>query len=86
MPTRTNTQPIVAATRDATAAPSEPRRYIPIPQWNDHHDWPPPGGLRHLRFHCEHNGFATAFKKVGRRVLVDETEFFRCVERNNTDA
>jgi hypothetical protein len=61
-------------------------RYIPIPKWNDYHDWPPPGGLRHLRFHAETNGFHSAFKQVGRRVLVDEVEFFRCLERRNQGA
>lgn len=56
---------------------------IPVPQWNNHHPWPPLGGLRHLIFHADKNGFKTAFKRVGRRVLVDEAEFFRCVERQN---
>lgn len=58
-------------------------RLIPVPHWNQHHDWPPPGGLRHLIFHAESNGFKTAFKRVGRRVLVDEVEFFRCVDQKN---
>ena len=58
-------------------------RLIPVPEWNKHHSWPPQGGLRHLIFNEKTNGFATAFKRVGRRVLVDETEFFACVERQN---
>lgn len=61
-------------------------RLIPITQWNEHHPWPPAGGMRHLRFHCDSNGFASAFRKVGARVLVDEAEFFRCVERTNGQA
>jgi hypothetical protein len=32
-------------------------------------------------FFREANGFATAFKKVGRRVLIDEAEFFECCNR-----
>ncbi len=60
-----------------------PKRFIPVPRWNDHHDWPPIGGLRHLIFHEKTNGFEAAFKRVGRRVLVDEAEFFRCVEIQN---
>lgn len=67
-----------------TTASDNPTRLIPITKWGEHHDWPPEGGLRHLRFHSETNGFKSAFKKVGARVLVDETEFFRCVEA--TDA
>jgi hypothetical protein len=63
-------------------ASSPQKRYIPVANWNDYHDWPPPGGLRHLIFHAASNGFEAAFKRVGRRVLVDEMEFFRCIERN----
>jgi hypothetical protein len=58
-------------------------RLIPATNWNNHHDWPPPGGLRHLIFNAQTNGFASALKRVGRRVLVHEAEFFRCVEANN---
>lgn len=58
-------------------------RLIPVPKWNDYYDWPPAGGLRHLIFHENTNGFATAFKRVGRRVLIDEVEFFACVDRQN---
>jgi hypothetical protein len=61
-------------------------RLIPIPEWNQHHSWPPLGGLRHLIFHEKTNGFASAFKRVGRRVLIDEAEFFACVERQNGSA
>ncbi len=58
-------------------------RYIPIPKWGQHHEWPSIGGLRHLVFHKETNGFSTAFKKVGRIILIDEAEFFACIERKN---
>lgn len=58
-------------------------RLIPVPEWNKHHSWPPIGGLRHLIFHAETNGFATAFKRVGRRVLIDEAEFFNCIAKQN---
>lgn len=61
-------------------------RLIPITLWNQFHPWPPAGGMRHLRFHSRSNGFASAFKKIGARVLVDEAEFFRCVERTNGKA
>jgi hypothetical protein len=61
-------------------------RLIPAANWNDYHVWPPPGGLRHLIFNAQTNGFVSAFKRVGRRVLVDEAEFFRCVDANNQAA
>ncbi|MEC4747223.1 hypothetical protein [Methylomicrobium sp. Wu6] len=60
-------------------------RLIPVPEWNNHHSWPPIGGLRHLIFNAETNGFATAFKRVGRRVLIDEAEFFNCIAKQNGD-
>ena len=69
-------------------------RWIPVSKWNDHHDWPPPGGLRHLIFHADDrvnsrgdvisgNGFAPAFIRVGRRVLIDEVKFWEIVIEKN---
>ena len=55
-------------------------RFIPLTRWNDHFDWPPQGGLRHLRFHQDTNGFKSAFKTVGSRVVIDADEFWRIVE------
>ena len=57
-------------------------RFIPVPDWNKYHPWPPPGGMRHLIFHAAVNGFSPAFKRVGRRILVDERAFWGCVERS----
>jgi len=84
MPTRISVNPGPATTRDRATATAETPRLIPVPRWNDHHDWPPPGGLRHLIFHAETNGFEAAFVRVGRRVLVDEREFFAAVAARNT--
>lgn len=61
-------------------------KLIPVPEWNQHHSWPPQGGLRHLIFNQKTNGFDKAFKRVGRRVLVDEVEFFAAVDRQNGGA
>jgi len=58
-------------------------RLIPVPDWHKHHAWPPIGGLRHLIFHEKTNGFAAAFKRVGRRVLIDEAAFFAAVDKQN---
>jgi hypothetical protein len=58
-------------------------RLIPVSDWNKTHAWPPIGGLRHLVFHAETNGFKAAFKRVGRRVLVDELEFYAIIDRQN---
>jgi hypothetical protein len=61
-------------------------RLIPVTKWNDYHPWPGQGGLRHLIFHAERNGFAKAFKRVGRRVLIDEEAFFKCINEKNLEA
>lgn len=53
-------------------------RYIPVPNWNKHHEWPPIGGLRNLIFNRHKNGLDKfgVIKKVGKRVLIDEAAFF----------
>ena len=56
---------------------------ITVKDWGLHHNWPPIGGMRHLIFNKNTNGFDKAFKKVGSRVLIDEDAFFRCVEKQN---
>ena len=56
-------------------------KFIPVPDWPKHHPWPPIGGLRHLIFNAKHNGIGQAIRRVGRRVLIDEAEFFRWVDQ-----
>lgn len=56
---------------------------IPLVDWPDRHPWPPLGGLRHLAFNADTNGFSAAFVRVGKRVLVDEAAFFRAVAARN---
>jgi hypothetical protein len=59
------------------------RKLITVSDWPKYHSWPPQGGLRHLIFHKRTNGFAAAFKKVGRTILIDEAEFFRIIDNQN---
>lgn len=61
---------------------SSPKRLIPVPRWNDHHEWPPQGGIRHLIFHAKTNGFDRVIRRVGRRILIDEAAFFEWVEKS----
>ena len=62
----------------ATAQTSERKnRLIPLTKWPQYHPWPPIGGLRHLVFYSEKNGFARVIRRVGRRLLIDEAEFFK---------
>ena len=57
-----------------------PLRYLTVADWPKHFAWPPQGGLRHIIFHAETNGFASAIKRVGRRVLIDADRFWEIVE------
>jgi len=61
-------------------------RYIPVPQWDKNHGWPTAGGLRHLIFNKDKNGFAKVVKKVGKRVLIDEAAFFEWVANQGQGA
>ena len=65
------------------SAPTPAPKLIPLTAWPDHHPWPSHAGLRWLVFNAETNGFERAFVRVGRRVLVNEAEFFAAVARNN---
>lgn len=51
-------------------------RFIPVTDWKNHHPWPAVGGLRHLIFNAETNGFEKVIVRAGRRVLIDEKAFF----------
>ena len=60
-----------------------PRGAVPVTKWNEYYDWPPPGGLRHIIFNAERNGFASAIKRVGRRVLIDPVKFWQIVDEES---
>ncbi|HRT22268.1 MAG TPA: hypothetical protein P5318_19325 [Candidatus Hydrogenedentes bacterium] len=62
-----------------------PPRLIPLSRWNNYHPWPPQGGLRHLVFHARENGFDAVIRRAGRRILIDESEFFAWIDRQNKD-
>ena len=56
------------------------RKLIPVTKWNDFHVWPPIGGLRHLVFYEETNGFKHCVVRLGRRDLIDERKFVEWAE------
>lgn len=58
-------------------------RLIPVTRWNHYHEWPNQSGLRHLIFYEKTNGFNQVVRRIGRRVLIDESAFFRWVEQKN---
>lgn len=57
---------------------------VPLVKWPEKHGWPSVGGLRHLVFHADRNGFRSVFRKAGGRILIEETAFFEWVERRDT--
>lgn len=62
---------------------SRSSRLIPVGKWNDYHDYPKVGGLRHLIFFADTNGFKRCIRRVGRSVLIHEDAFFKWVEETN---
>ena len=54
---------------DTHDSPKQQTRLIPVTKWNEHHQWPPVGGMRHLIFFAEKNGFEKVIRRCGRRVL-----------------
>ena len=65
------------------------KKLIPVPKWNNYHEWPSLSGLRNLIFHKKNNGFdeLKVVKKVGKLVFIDEGAFFHWIEyRNEIDS
>jgi hypothetical protein len=62
-----------------TEVSSKTTRLIPIGKWNEFHAWPPQGGLRHLVFYANTNGFDKVIRRVGRRILIDENSYFEWI-------
>lgn len=58
------------------------RRLIPIPKFNNYHPDPTPGALRWMVFSNPDN-FHSCVVRRGRRVLIDEEEYFNWLERQN---
>ena len=62
------------------------KRFIPIVKWNKYHDWPTVHALMGIMKASAENGAANAFKRVGRKIVVDEQEFHKWVERGCQNA
>ena len=43
----------------------------------------PEGGLRYNIFNAEKKGFSQCVRRIGRKVLIDETAFFSWIEAQN---
>ena len=64
---------------DEVAPEPKQTRFIPVSKWNEFHEWPPVGGMRHLIFFRNENGFAKVLKRPNRTWLIDEKAFFKWV-------
>lgn len=64
---------------DGMVEESRQTRLIPVSKWNEFHEWPPVGGMRHLIFFRNENGFAKVLKRPNRTWLIDEKAFFNWV-------
>ena len=51
-------------------------RLVLATQWNDHHTWPPIGGLRHLIFNAKKKNFTKCVVRKSGRVFISEKHFY----------
>ena len=58
---------------------------LTIKQFCARHPWPTEPALRWLIFRAAENGFHRVIRRVGRRVLLDESEFFIWVAAQQDD-
>ena len=58
------------------------RRLIPVPQFNKYHPDPSPGAIRWMIFKNT-RGFRRCVVRRGKRVLIDEVEYFKWLDENN---
>ena len=73
------TTPHVVQTDEAISE-SAGNRFILVTEWHKHHPWPSTNTLRHLIFHKEKFGFDVCIRRLGRRVLISEKDFFAWLE------
>lgn len=56
---------------------------LTVRQFAERHTAFSQAGLRYLIFNASTNGMAKCLRRVGRRVLIDETIFFEWIEKNS---
>lgn len=62
--------------------PGHIRRLIPVPRFNEFHPDPSPKAIRWM-IHKNKNDFNRCVVRRGRRVLIDEVEYFRWLDDQN---
>ena len=58
------------------------RRLIPVAKFNDYHPDPTPAAIRWMIF-MDKDGFCRCVVRRGRRVLIDEQEYFAWLDEQN---
>ncbi|MGI6458540.1 MAG: hypothetical protein ACOX5J_00315 [Candidatus Hydrogenedentales bacterium] len=62
-----------------------PSRLLSVSQFCNKHEWATIGGLRHLLFNREANGFDKCVVRLGRKILLDEAAVFAWLERHGRE-
>lgn len=65
---------------------TQPRKLFTVRQFVERHPWATQGGLRHLLFHRQTNGFAQCVRRIGRRILLDEDLVLEWLDTQGADA
>lgn len=63
-----------------------PTRLLTVSQFVEKHTWATKGGLRALLFNRKKNGLDVAVVRLGRRLLLDEGQFFQWLESRGREA
>jgi hypothetical protein len=56
------------------------KQYLTVRQLAEKYPAFPQGGVRHLIFNCETNGFHKVISRVGRKILISEQDFIDWIE------
>lgn len=65
---------------------SGPARLLTVSQFVEKHSWATKGGLRALLFNRKKNGLDAAVVRLGRKLLLDEEQFFQWLESRGREA
>lgn len=62
-------------------------KYLTVKQFCSKQPWPTESALRAIILDAKwkQNNFKSAFIRIGRRVLVNEKEFWNCLEKNKKE-
>lgn len=59
-----------------SSTPLGPPCLLSVSQFCGKHEWAKPGGIRHLLFNREKNGFNRCVVRLGRKILLNEGAVF----------